>query len=127
MPSLLVCMVALSSLLHKRYAVVSMFGLDADENWFPLHFINTSSFLSTVTPSFLKIEIAPSLADLTTLINEVGKWLKVSACLALGERLLNGRQVTWVALLVPPFATPTLLVDLHRMGRPSYWQLDWLT
>lgn len=72
-----------------------------------------------MTPSLVKIEIVPSSAVLPTLINEVGKSLNVSACLAFGDRCLNGKMVTCCAVLVPPFATPTRLFDLRRIGSPA--------
>eukprot|EP00956_Cyclotella_meneghiniana_P038422 scaffold154279_cov36-Cyclotella_meneghiniana.AAC.2 len=51
----------------------------------PLHLIRTSVSLCTVKPSLVKIEIVPSSAVLPTLIRDVGKSLKVSACAALAD------------------------------------------
>ena len=85
----------------------------------PLHLIRTSVSLCTVTPSFVKIEIVPSSAVLPTLIREVGKSLKVSACAALADNCGIGNFVTYCAVLVLPFATPTLFLDLRRIGSPA--------
>ena len=84
----------------------------------PLHVINTSSSFSNVTPSLVKIDTVPSSAVLPTLMRDVGKSSNESAVAAFGERLLNGRRVTYFALLAPPFATPTLLIDFFRIGKP---------
>ncbi len=59
----------------------------------PLHVMSTSSSLNTVTPVLVKIDMLPSLEVLPTLINNVGKFWKVSACLARADSLWNGSQV----------------------------------
>jgi len=81
----------------------------------PLHVMSTSSSLNTLTPSFVNTDTVPSSAILPTLIREVGKSWNVSARIAWAENCQNGRWVTYVALLVPPLATPTFCVDCCRM------------
>ena len=88
----------------------------------PLHVISTSSSLKTVTPVLVKTDMVPLLEVLPMLIKDVWKPWKVSACLARTNSLWNGSWVTCLAWLVPPFATPTLRVDGHRMGRPVVMQ-----
>jgi hypothetical protein len=60
----------------------------------PLHVMSTSSSLNTVMPVLVKTDMVPSLEVLPTLINNVGKSWKVSACLARADSLWNGSQVT---------------------------------
>ena len=62
------------------------------------------------------MEIVPSSDVFPTLINDDGKSSNVSAVLAVSDRCSNGRLVTRFALLTPPFATPTLLLDCRRIG-----------
>jgi hypothetical protein len=88
----------------------------------PLNVMSTSSSLNTLTPSFVKTETVSSLAILPMLIKEVGKSWNVSACIARAESSRNGNWVTYLALLVPPLATPTFCVDGCRMGRPALCQ-----
>ncbi len=85
----------------------------------PLHVMSTSSSLKTDTPSFVKTETVPSSAVLPTLIKDEGKSWNVSACVAWTERCRKGSWVMYLALLVPPLATPTVRVDERRMGRPA--------
>ncbi len=60
----------------------------------PLHVMSTSSSLNTVTPVLVKTDMVPSSEVLPTLINGVGKFWKVSACLAHPDSLWNGSRVT---------------------------------
>ncbi len=85
----------------------------------PLHVMNTSSSLNTLMPSCVKTETVSLSAVLPTLIKEVVKSWNVSACIAQAESCRNGSWVTYLALLVPPLATPTFCVDGRRMGRPA--------
>jgi hypothetical protein len=89
----------------------------------PLHVIRMSSFLNTLTPSFMKAKTVPSFDVLPTLIRYVGKSWNVSAHLDCAESLQKGSQVTYLALLVPPLVTPTCHVDGLRIGKPA---LRWL-
>ena len=88
----------------------------------PLHLINTSSSLRTVTPSLVKIDIVPSSAVLLTFMSDEGKSANKSACVALLDRSGMGRRVTNLALLEPPFATPTLLFECFGMGKLAVLQ-----
>ena len=88
----------------------------------PSHVISTSSSLKTVTSVLVNMDMVPSLEVLPTLINDVRKTWKVSACRAHAESVWNGSRVTCFAWLVPILATPTLRVDCHRMGRPALAQ-----
>jgi hypothetical protein len=60
----------------------------------PLHVISSSSSLKTVTPDLVNTDMVPSLEVLPTLINDVRKSWKVSACRACAESLWNGSRVT---------------------------------
>ncbi len=60
----------------------------------PLHVMSTSSSLNTVMPVLVKTDMVPSLEVLPTLINNVGKFWKVSACLACADSLWTGSRVT---------------------------------
>ncbi len=70
-------------------------------------------------PSFMKTKTAPSSDVLPMLIRDVGKSWNVSACLNHAESLQKGSLVTYLALFVPPFATPTRRVEGLRIGRPA--------
>ncbi len=59
----------------------------------PLHVMSTSSSLNTVTPVLVKTDMVPLSEVLPTLISNVGKFWKVSACLAHADSLWNGSQV----------------------------------
>ena len=48
----------------------------------PLHLMSTSVSLCTVTPVFVKIDMVPSSDVFPTLINDVGKFVNVSAVVA---------------------------------------------
>jgi hypothetical protein len=82
----------------------------------PLHVIRTSSSLKMLTPSFVNIETVLSSAVLPTLIRDVGKSWNVSACLDCADSFQKGGWVMYLALLVPPFATPTCRVEGLRIG-----------
>ncbi len=88
----------------------------------PLHVISTSASLKTLTPSFVKTETVPLSAVLPTLIRDEGKSWNVSVFVALAESCRKGSWVTYLAVLVPPLATPTFCVDGRRMGRPALRQ-----
>ena len=64
----------------------------------------------------MKIEIVPLSAVLPTLMSEVGKSLKESACAVVGDKALKGSVGTWVMVLLAPFATRTHVEEAHRMG-----------
>ncbi len=59
----------------------------------PLHVMSTSSSLNTVMLVLVKTDMVPSSEVLPTLINNVGKFSKVSACLARADSLWNGSRV----------------------------------
>ena len=50
------------------------------------------------------------------LINDVGKLVNVSACVARFDNWGKGSQVTCFALHVSPFATLSFLFDERKMG-----------
>jgi hypothetical protein len=85
----------------------------------PLHIMRTSSSLNTLTPSFVKTETVPLSDVLPTLIRDVGNSWNVSACLDCADSFQKGSWVNYLALLVPPFATPTRRVEGLRIGRPA--------
>ncbi len=85
----------------------------------PLHVINTSTSLKTLMPSFVNTEIVQSSDVLPMLIRDVGKSWNVSACLDRADSFRKGSWVTYLALLVPPFATPTCCVEGLRIERPT--------
>jgi hypothetical protein len=85
----------------------------------PLACYETSSSLNTLTPSFVKTETVPSSAVLPMLIRDVGKSWNVSACLDRADSFQKGSWATYLALLVPPFVTPTRHVESLRIGRPA--------
>jgi hypothetical protein len=89
-------------------------------NGSPLHVMSTSCSLCTVTPSFVNIDIVPSSDVLPTLISELGKSLNESALAAQSDNCLNGRRLTYRAVLLPPLATPTCFVDGRKIGRPTF-------
>jgi hypothetical protein len=60
----------------------------------PLHMMSTSSSLNTVMPVLVKTDMVLLPEVLPTLINDVGKFWKVSACLACADSLWSGSQVT---------------------------------
>jgi hypothetical protein len=84
-----------------------------------LHVMRTSSSLNTLMPSFMKTETVPSSDVLPMLIRYVGKSWNVSACLDRADSFQKRSWVTYLALLVPPFATPTCRVEGLRIGRPA--------
>ena len=100
----------LALLLHERDSISAVLISNTPTRiGSPLQVISTSVSLCTVTPSLVKIEIVPSSAVLPTLIKDVGKSLKESACAALLDSRWIGSLVTYAALLVLPLATPILV------------------
>ncbi len=85
----------------------------------PFHVMRMSSSLNTLTPSFVKTKTVPSSELLPMLIRDVGKSWNVSACLNCVDSFQKGSWVTYLALLVLPFATPTCRVEGLRIGRPA--------
>ncbi len=85
----------------------------------PLHVIRMSSSLKMLTPSFMNTETVPSSDVLPMLIRDVGKSWNVPACLDCADSFQKGSWVMYLALLVPPFATPTCCVEGLRIGRPA--------
>ncbi len=88
----------------------------------PFHVISTSSSLKTLMPSFVNTKTVLSFDVLATLIRDVGKSWNESACLDRADRFRKGSWVTYLPLLVPPFATPTCRVEGLRIGRPALWR-----
>ena len=82
----------------------------------PLHLISTSVSLCTVMPVLVSMEMVLLSEVSPTLINDVGKLVNVSACVARFDNCGKGSQVTRFALHVLPFATPTCLFDERKMG-----------
>ena len=70
----------------------------------------------------MNTDLVPLLAVLLMLIKDVGKSWKVSACHARVDSLFNDSLVKCFAWLVAPLATPTLLVNCGRVGRPALKQ-----
>jgi hypothetical protein len=85
----------------------------------PLHVMRMSSSLNTLTPSFVKTKTVPSSDVLPMLIRDVGKSWNVSACLDHADSFQKGSWVMYLALLVPPFASPTHHVEGLRIRRPA--------
>jgi hypothetical protein len=83
----------------------------------PLHVMRMSSSLNTLMPSFMKTKSMPSSVVLPMLIRDVGKSWNVSACLDCADSFQKGSCVTYLALLVPPFSTPTCRVEGLRIER----------
>jgi hypothetical protein len=91
----------------------------------PLHVMRMSSSLNMLMPSFTKTKTMPSSDVLPMLIRDVGKSWNVSARLDGADSFLKGSWVTYLALLVPPFATPTRHVEGLRIRRPAlHWPLS---
>ena len=76
----------------------------------PLHLMSTSVSLCNVTPVLVKMEMVPSSEVFPTLIINVGKLETVSAVVARFDYCGKGSCVTFVALHVYPFTTPTFFV-----------------
>ncbi len=85
----------------------------------PLHVIRMSSSLKMLMLSFVNTKTVPSSAGLPMLIRDVGKSWNVFTCLDHADSFQKGSWVTYLALLVPPFATPTCPVEGLRIGRPA--------
>ena len=92
----------------------------------PLHLISTSVSLCTVTPFFVKMEMVLSSNVFPTFIDDVGKLVNVSACVAHFDSCGKGSCVTCFALHVSPFATPTCLLDERKMGMCASFLLSLL-
>ena len=93
----------------------------------PLHLMSTSVSLCAVTPVLVKMEMVPSSEVFSSLINNVGKLVNVSAFVACFYNCGKGSRVTFVALHVPPFATLTFFLDERRMGIHASFLLSLLT
>ena len=86
----------------------------------PLHVINTSSSLWTVTPSLVKMEIFPLSLVLPTLIKDVGILLSESALAVSLDVCGRESLVSHFTLFVPALATPTRFVDRQIIGIPVF-------
>ena len=71
----------------------------------PLHLMSTSVSLCTVMPVLVKMEMVLLSEVFPTLINDVGKSVNVSACVARADKCGKGSRVTCVALHVSPLLT----------------------
>ena len=89
----------------------------------PLHLMSTSVSLCTVTPVLVKREMVPSSEVFPFFISDVGKLVNVSACVARFDNCGNGSQLTFFALHVSPFATPTFFLMSVRWAYTPlfYW------
>ncbi len=85
----------------------------------PLHVMRISSSLNTLAPSLVSTKTVLLSDVFPMLIRDVGKSWNVSACLNCADSFWKGSWVTYLALLVLPFATPTCHVEGLRMGRPA--------
>jgi len=92
-----------------------------------LHLMSTSASLCTVTPVLVKIEMVLSSEVFPTLINDVGKLVNVSAFVARFDNYGKVSRVTFFALHVSPFATPTFLLDDPKMGMHASFLSSLLT
>ena len=93
----------------------------------PMHLMSTSVSWCTVTPVLVNMEMVPFLEEFPPLINDVGKLVNVSAFVACFDNCGKGSCVTFVALHVSPFATPTFLFDECKMGMHASFLLSLLT
>ena len=93
----------------------------------PLHLMSTSVSLCTVTPVFVNIEMVPSSEVFPTLISDVGKLVNVSAVVARFDSCGKGSCLTFFALHVSPFSTPTFLFYERKMGMHASFLLSLLT
>jgi hypothetical protein len=109
----------LPPLLHQWDLVLSMAISNSDEDVFAFACDEHVIFLEYIDALFVKTETVSSSAVLPMLIKEVGKSWNVSTWIARAESCQNGSWVTYLALLVPPLATPTFRVDGRRMERPA--------
>ena len=82
----------------------------------PLHMMSASVSLCTVAPVLVKMEMVLLSEVLPTLISDVGKLVNVSAFVARFDNCGKGSHVTFFALHVSPFSTPTFLFDERKMG-----------
>ncbi len=67
----------------------------------------------------MKTKTMPSSDVLPMLIRDVGKSWNVYTCLNCADSFQKGSWVTYLALLVPPFVTPTRRVEGLKIGRPA--------
>ena len=93
----------------------------------PLHLISTSSSLCTVTPVLVNMEMVPLSEVFPTLIRDVGKMVNLSAVVARFDHCGKGSHVTFFALQVSPFATPTFVFDERKMGMHASFLSSLLT
>ena len=93
----------------------------------PLYLMSTLVSLCMATPVLVKMEMVPSLEVFPTLINDVGKLVTVSAFVACFDNCGKGSRVTFFALHVFQFATPTFLFDERKMGMHAYFLSSLLT
>ncbi len=73
---------SLSPLLHQWYLASTMAISNSDEDGFALACDEHVFFLEYIDTFFVKTETVPSLAILPTLINAIGKFWSVAACIA---------------------------------------------
>ena len=92
-----------------------------------LHLMSTYVPLCTVAPVLVKMEMVPLSEVFPTLINDVGKLVNVSVFVARFDNCGKGSRVTFFALHVSPFATPTFLFDERKMGMHASFLLSLLT
>ena len=92
-----------------------------------LYLMSTSVSLCTVTPVLVKIDMVPLSDVFPTLINDVGKLVNMSAVVARFDSCGKGSHVTFFALHVSPFATPTFLFDERKMGMHDSFLSSFLT
>ena len=83
--------------------------------------MSTSVSLCTLTLVLVKMEMVPLLEVFPALINDVGKLVNVSACVARFDNCGKGSWVTCFALHVLLLASPTLLLDERKMGIHAYF------
>ena len=93
----------------------------------PLHLMSTYVSLCTVMPVLVKMEMVPSSEVFPTIISDVGKLVNVSAFVAHFDNCGKGSCVTFFALHVSPFATPTCLFDERKLGMHASFLLSLLT
>ena len=93
----------------------------------PLHLMSTSVSLCTVIPVFVNMEMVPLSEVFPTLISDVEKLVNVSAVVARFDNCGKRIRVTFFALHVFPFATPTFLFDERKMGIHASFLLYFLT
>ena len=75
----------------------------------------------------VKMEMVPLTEVFPRLINDVGKLVNVSACVARFDNCGKGSWLTCFALHESRFATPTCLLDERKMGMCASFLLSLLT